>query len=115
MDGETSVLADIFGLKQSSDMQHRPDVVIKYMNSVAPISANNQTRREALMAGWKRGHYLRSTEEKQLARAAAIQMPGARNRENIGDLGNRIRMLYDVQWSVEQLDGDLLELMRAIN
>ncbi|MBU6452754.1 MAG: hypothetical protein KGS72_13290 [Cyanobacteria bacterium REEB67] len=115
MDGEVTVLADIFGLKQTSDPQHRPDVVIKYMTSVPPLSVNNQTRRDALIASWKRGHYLRSTEERQLSKVAAIQLPGERNRENIGDLGNRIRMLYDVQWSVEQLDADLLELLRATN
>jgi hypothetical protein len=115
MDGEPTVLADIFGIKQTSDPQHRPDAVIKYMTSVPPISINNQTRREQLISGWKKGHYLRSMDEKSLNKVSAIQMPGERNRENIGDLGNRIRMLYDVQWSIEQLDGDLLELLRAVN
>ncbi|MBS1990396.1 MAG: hypothetical protein JSS83_07755 [Cyanobacteria bacterium SZAS LIN-3] len=113
VDGETTVLADIFELKHEDKQQHHPEVVMKYLNSVPPLTVNGATRRQTLIAGWKKGHYMHAKDERQMNTLAALQVPGTRQRENIGLLANRIRMLYDVQWTVEQLDGELLELLRA--
>jgi|GEM_PF-1066122 len=113
VDGETTVLADIFDLKHEELQQHHPEVVMNYLNSTPPLTVGGATRKQILIAGWKKGHWLRSTEAKQLNKLAALQTPGARQRENINLLAKRIRMLYDVQWTVEQLDGELLELLRA--
>jgi hypothetical protein len=112
MDGETTVLANMFRL-QTPEPLHRPDMVIKYMNSVPPDTFGGRTRIDILMDGWKRGHYLKSTEERNLQKLAALQPVGQRYNENIGLLGDRIRMLFDTQWTIEQLDGDFLELLRV--
>ena len=53
--------------------------------------------------------------EEHLNKLAAVTPPGTKYREDIKLLGDRIRMLYDVQWTIEQLDAELLELMRATN
>jgi hypothetical protein len=113
IDGGTTVLASMFKLQAAPEPLHRSDLVIKYMNSVPPDTFGGRTRIDILMDSWKRGHYLKSTEEKSLEKLAALQPAGERNRENIGLLGDRIRMLFDTQWTVEQLDGDFLELLRA--
>ncbi len=113
IDGEVTVLADVYELNQSGTKQHEPAVVMKFFNSVPPNSLDHKTRREVLIDGWKRGKYLRDTSEKHLDKLAAINPPGAKYKENIGLLGDRIRMLYDVQWTIEQLDAELLDLMRA--
>ncbi len=112
IDGGTTALADMFKL-QTPEPLHRSDLVVKYMHSVPPDTFGARTRIEILMDSWKRGHYLKSTEEKSLQKLAALQPPGERFKENIGLLGDRIRMLFDTQWTVEQLDGDFLELLRA--
>ncbi len=112
IDGEPTVLANVFRI-QSPEPLHRSDIVIKYMNSVPPDTFGGRSRIDILMDSWKRGHYLKSTEEKSLQKLAAIQPAGERYKENIGLIGDRIRMLFDTQWTIEQLDGELLELLRA--
>lgn len=112
IDGGTTLLADVFRL-EDSDPAHRADMVFKYLNSAPPGTIGGQTRIQDLMERWKKGHHLKSTEEKQLQKLAAIQPSGEHYRENIGLLNRRIRMLFDTQWTIEQLDADLLDLMRA--
>ena len=112
IDGETTVLANMFKL-QTPDPLHRTDLIVKYMRSVPPDTLGGRTRVDILMDSWKRGHHLKSTEEKSLQKLAALQPPGQKFKEDIGLLGDRIRMLFDTQWTVEQLDADFLELLRA--
>ena len=39
---------------------------------------------------------------------------GEKYKENIGLMGERMRMLFDCQWTVEQLDSELLDLLRCV-
>lgn len=112
IDGGTTVLADVFHLSQP-ESQHHSKVVINYLNAVPPGSIDNKTRINVLIDGWKKGRYLRSTQEKQLEKLAALETKTAKDKENIGLLGNRMRMLYDTQWTIEQLDIGLLDLLRV--
>ena len=112
MDGETTVLADVFRLQEPAQL-HRPEMVMKYLNSVPPNTIGVRTRIDELMDGWKKGKFLKSTEERQLQKLAVLQPSGEKYRENISLVTRRIRMLFDVQYTVEQLDADLLELLRA--
>ena len=114
IDGETTMLADLFGIKYEGELHH-PDVILKFLNSVPPGSASNLTRKDKLIKGWKQGHYLKSTDEKNLIKMAAVQPQGEQLKENIGLLANRIRLLYDTQSSLEELDGELLDLLRALD
>ncbi|MFA6208623.1 MAG: hypothetical protein WCT03_12550 [Candidatus Obscuribacterales bacterium] len=120
MDGEQTVLADVYSLNQSGSNpltpgEHDPVVVMKFLNSVPPNSIERKTRKEALIEAWKKGKYLRDHSETHLNKLAVVTPPGTKYREDIKLLGDRIRMLYDVQWTIEQLDSELLELMRATN
>jgi hypothetical protein len=114
IDGETTVLANVFQLPQP-EPPHRLDTVVKFMTSVPPESKDNKTRIESLVEEWKRGHYLRSTDPAHLKKLAAVQPEAQEFRENIRLISERIRMLFDTQWTVQQLDGEMLELMRAID
>ena len=113
VDGGTTVLADVFHLAQPTLPMHQADIVSKYMNSVPPGSTTNRTRIDALVDSWKQGHYLKSTNEKLLQRLSAIEPEGSKYKENVGLLNQRLRMLFDTQSAIEQLHGDLLELLRA--
>ncbi len=112
MDSEVTVLADVYGLNPPEPL-HKPQIVTKYMNSVPPESSDNKTRVQILMARWQKSHTLSSTEERTLRKMSAYQPAGEQYRENISLLAKRIRMLFDTQWTLEQLDADLLELLRA--
>jgi len=113
IDGGTTALAEVFQLNLPEDRNHNPTIVLKFLDSVPPLSTNNKTRRQLLIESWKKGRYLQSSEEKYLQRLAAYQPEGGKSREDIGLLGTRIRMLFDTQWTVEQLDAELLDLLRA--
>lgn len=112
IDGETTVLADVFHLAQPPQEYQYP-LVLKFLNSVPPRPGCTQTRIDALMTRWKQGHYLHSTSEHQLQRVAALQPAMDKQRENIGLISSRIRLLFDTQNSVQELDTELLELLRA--
>lgn len=113
MDGGGTILGNVFDLKDTTEPQHEFDLVSKYIHSVPPLSAGNKTRVELLVDGWRKGHYLKSTSEASLQRLSAIQPEGKKYRENIGLLNDRIRMLFDTQYTVEMLHEGLLDLMRA--
>jgi len=112
IDSETTVLAYVFDLNPPEPL-HKPDVVTKFMRAVPPDAKDNKTRVQSLMEGWKKGHFLRSTDQISLRKLAAYQNQGENLKENISLLGSRIRMLFDTQWTIEQLDAELLELLRA--
>jgi len=114
IDGNTNALADVFHLEYPEPV-HKADIVTKYLNSVPPQSTDGKTRIAVLQEGWKKGHYLRSTSEEHLQKLASLVPPGKNYRENIGLIGQRIRMLYDTQTEIQQLDGDLLEILRAVD
>lgn len=112
MDTETTVLADVYGLNTPEPL-HKTQIVTKYMRSVPPASTDSKTRSQALMEGWQKRHKLRSVEERNLRKMAGLQGPEDRFRENIGLLSARIRMLFDTQYTIEELDSDLLDILRA--
>lgn len=114
IDGETTVLANVFKLQQP-EPQHRLETVVKFMNSVPPDSIDHKTRVESLIADWKKGHYLTSMNETHLKKLAAVQPEANQYKERIRLINNRIRMLFDTQWTVQQLDGELLDIMRAVD
>lgn len=115
VDGGTTILADVYSLNTPDANQHNPAVVMKFLNSVPPGSIDKRTRKEVLIDAWKKGKYLRTDKEEHLHKLAAVTPPGTKYKEDINLLGARIRMLYDVQWTIEQLDAELLDLMRATN
>jgi hypothetical protein len=112
IDGETTVLAHVFDLPVT-DTPHRFDTVRTFMRSVPPGSTTNKTRVQELIDGWKKGHHLRSTNEKNLEKLSVLQPAAQKYRENIGLISTRIRMLFDTQWTVQGLDSELLDLLRA--
>ncbi len=113
VDGGTTFLADVYQLQDPGPKMHQTDIVLKFLNAAPAGSAGGKTRRQALIDSWEKGHYLRRTSETHLNKLAALVPEGKKYREDIGLLANRIRMLHDTQWSIEQLDGELLELLRA--
>jgi hypothetical protein len=115
IDGETNVLADVFQLPYTTEEMHKPEVVIKYMTSVPPGSTSGKTRVQELKDTWQQGRYLGTSNEMHLKKLAAVRPAEGAYHENIGLMGERIRMLYDCQWKIEQLDGSLLDLIRAID
>lgn len=112
IDSETTVLAEVYDLPHP-DWLHQPDVVYRFMKSVPPGSTDNKTRVQALIDKWKQQHRLRSTEEKNLVKLAAVEPAASKYHETIRLVGDRIRMLFDTQYTVEQLDGEFLDLLRA--
>lgn len=114
IDGGTTVLADIYRLQQPPQLHH-PEVVLKFLDSVPPGVTNGKTRREELIDSWKRNHYLKSMDETSLIKLAAVEGKTENLKESIGLMGCRIRMLFDCQWAIEQLDSELLDLLRALD
>jgi hypothetical protein len=112
IDGGTTVLADVYHLNQP-EQDHNPLVVMKFLNSVPPQSLSKKTRIENLMDGWQRAHYLRSTSESNLQKMAALESAVGKQRENIRLISDRIRMLFDTQYTVQELDVELLDLLRV--
>ncbi len=112
MDDETTVLAYVYNLNPP-EPHHKPEIITKFMRSVPPGATDNRTRVQALMDQWQRGRYLRSTDETNLRKLSAYQPDDAHWKENISLLSARIRMLFDTQSTIEEFDGELLDLMRA--
>jgi hypothetical protein len=111
IDGETTLLADVFHLNHGEPL-HQPEIVLRFLNSVPPESTTHKTRIETLMDNWQQRRVLRATQEKQLQRIAAVEPEAKQYKENLRLIGTRIRMLFDTQWTIEQLDTDILELLR---
>lgn len=114
IDGDVTFLADVYNLKQEQMPQHRTDIVLNFLNAVPPDGKSSRTRTEQLIDMWRKGGYLRGESSVKLNKLAALQPSGVHYRESTKVLGNRIRMLHDSQWAVEQLDAQLLDLLRAV-
>lgn len=113
VDGGTTILADVFHIDANDKPDHRIEIVTKYLNSVPPTSTDGKTRIETLVNNWKKGKYLRNMQLENLQKLAAVNPEGKHFKENIGLLGNRIRMLFDTQYTIELLHEELVELLRA--
>lgn len=113
VDGGTTILADVFSLERPSPPEHKADIVSKYLHAVPPEATNNKTRIEQLIATWEKGHYLRSTKESHLQKLSAIEPEGKKYRETPRLLDNRIRMLFDTQYTIELFHEELLDLLRV--
>jgi len=113
VDGGTTVLADVFQLDLPITPSHQTDIVTNYMKAVPPSSKDSKTRNQVLMDGWKKGHYLGKDDEKTLQKLSAYVPDGKHYSENIRLLQNRIRMLYDTQYTIEMLHSELLDLLRV--
>lgn len=111
VDGGTTTLAHVFNLQEEKEAQHNPEIVYKFLDSPPLGSTTGKSRKDILIDDWKKGHYLKKNAN--LYTLAAMEKSPGKYKENIGILGNRIRMLFDTQWTVEQLDEELLELLRA--
>ncbi len=110
IDGGTTTLAHVFNLQDQKEEQHNPEIVYKFLDS-PPLGTTGKSRKDLLIEDWKKGHYLQ--KKANLYTLAAMEKSPGKYKENIAILGNRIRMLFDTQWTVEQLDAELLELLRA--
>jgi hypothetical protein len=113
VDGGTTVLADVFHLDLPITRAHQTDVVTNYMNAIPPISKDGKTRNQVLVDGWKKGKYLGNDKEKTLQKLSAYVPEGKTYKENIRLLRNRIRMLFDTQYTIEMLHEELLDLLRV--
>jgi len=114
MDMDPTVLTYIFGLDAPEPL-HKPVIVTKYLAAVPPHTNGTKTRIEILKEGWEKGHYLKSTQERDLERLAGLEPDNVKFSEDLALYAARIRMLFDTQWTIEQLDGGLLDLMRAVD
>lgn len=113
VDGGTTVLADVFHIDLPTPPTHQTDVVTNYMNAVPPNMSSGKSRNQILIDGWKKGKYLGNDSEKSLHKLAAYVPEGKHYKENIRVLQNRIRMLYDTQYTIEMLHSELLDLLRV--
>jgi hypothetical protein len=83
------------------------------MNSAPPGSKTSATRWQILVEHWKHGSYLRSMDEQNLRKLSSAVPAGTKMRENSALVAARMRMLFDTQSTIEQLDTGLLDVMRA--
>jgi len=108
IDGETTMLADVFHLSYPEPL-HQPEIVLRFLNSVPPDAKTHKTRIDTLMDGWK----LHDAQEQWLLKLAAVEPEANKYRENLRLIAKRIRMLFDTQCKIEELDADFLDLLRA--
>lgn len=112
IDGETNILANVFHLSRTNP-EYDSNMVLKFLDSVPPEAKDKKTRIESLEEGWRKGHYLRTTNEMHLEKLAEVQPKEGKYKEDIRLLSDRVRLLFDTQWTVQQLDAELLELLRV--
>ncbi|HEY9773374.1 MAG TPA: hypothetical protein V6C81_06145 [Planktothrix sp.] len=111
IDGDTNALADFFNIPDNEGSC--PTSVKKFMNSAPPGSKTSATRWQILVEHWKHGSYLRSMDEQNLRKLSSAVPAGTKMRENSALVAARMRMLFDTQSTIEQLDTGLLDVMRA--
>ena len=85
MDMDPTVLTYIYGL-DAPDPVHKPVIILKYLAAVPPHSNADKTRIEILKEGWQKGHYLKSTQERDLERLAGLEPENVKFSEDLAPL-----------------------------
>lgn len=113
VDGDATILTDVYKIQKPATDEHQPKLVIKYLDSVPPNSRDGKTRSQALIEGWKKGKYLRNMNEITLEKLSAVEPAGKKYKIGANEFQKRIRMLFDTQYTIELFHEELLELLRA--
>ncbi len=88
----------------------------KFFNSTNPGSTNNLTRREVVIKHWEAYTGLNAEDENKWRKLAAHPKNSDELiRESIKVLFQRVDLLHDLQTHVEEIDGSLFELHKAIS
>ncbi len=113
---DPNMLGQIFK-KDSPDSERFSPVVWAYLNSVPPDSKDKLTRREHLIASWKKGgvQTVDVSKAKNVDKLTAIGPGHTRRCETIKLINNRIYMLHDVERTLATLDIGLVELLHALD
>jgi len=94
-----------------------PEEVWSYLNAALPSKPDTGTRREQLIAKWRReGRIARDASPKGERRIDSISSNLSQVRKlSISDLDNRIAMLLDVRATVSLMKRGLSEIVRALS
>jgi hypothetical protein len=88
--------------------------LFKFFTSEIPGSTNHLTRREILLKHWQAFKHLNPEDHKLMRKLSASPEPNEDMAENINVLSLRIELLHDLKTHVEEVDGALYELHKAI-
>jgi hypothetical protein len=112
---EPNVLGAAFG-KGSRHINLSP-VMIRYLNTVAPVSQTNLSRREELIKYWKESKVLNVN----IKRDSAVQKLSVEGKahhwwcETINLINNRITMLFDLRAVLRSSSIGFDELLKAVD
>ncbi|MFA6208624.1 MAG: hypothetical protein WCT03_12545 [Candidatus Obscuribacterales bacterium] len=88
--------------------------LFKFFTSEIPGSDVHLTRREILLKHWQAFKHLNPNDDKLMRKLSASPEPNEDMAENIKVLSLRIELLHDLKTHVEEVDGALYELHKAI-
>lgn len=88
--------------------------LFKFFTREIPGSDNHLTRREILLKHWQAFKHLDPNDTKLMRKLSASPEAGENMVENINVLSLRIELLHDLKTHVEEVDGALYELHKAI-
>jgi hypothetical protein len=112
---EPNALGAAFG-KDSEHIRLSP-VTIRYLNTVAPDSPTNLSRREVLIKYWKESKVLNVN----IKRDSAVQKLSAEGKahhwwsETINLINNRVTMLTDLRAVLRSSNAGFDELLKAVD
>lgn len=114
IDSAPNTLAQIF------DQSYKPadadkSYLWKFLNSPVPGSSINLTRRQILIKHWEDFDRLDTKSEKLLKKLAASPAAGEKLTENVKVISQRIDLLHDLASHLEEFDGSLYELHKAVS
>ncbi len=116
--GDSSrMLARFFGLQTGTSeaiQSAYPEEVWAYLNSVQPSQPTKGTRREQLIAKWRREGRLTQSPSKSKNNIAGLSGNISQSRKlSISDLDDRVAMLQDVSAQVSLMKRELSEILRS--
>jgi hypothetical protein len=86
----------------------------QFLESPIPGSKWTMSRREVLVHHWEDLAGLQSTHERLLRRLSSVHEGPEHLTESIGLIGQRLALLHDLKTHIEEFDGSLYELHKAI-
>jgi len=113
---EPNMLAPCFDLNSQASSNFSP-LLLKFLNSADPYSANKQTRREELINYWVQSKILSIDVRKPEAqeKLSATGTDHRRRDETIKLISDRIAMLYDLRTVVDLMDIGLADLLSLVD
>jgi hypothetical protein len=114
------MLARFFGRQPDATEAIRsvyPEEVWSYLNSATPSQSNGETRREQLVAKWRReGRIEQDASPKGQRRIESITGNiSPAGRLDINELNDRIAMLLDVRATVSLMKRGLSDILHALS